>query len=77
MTDAIKGVAVGTLIGGVAGLGVCIWIIPETSLFPGDTILAGAVICGVLGQIYGDSFFTWLGENWHQLFLVVNSTRQG
>lgn len=65
MFDAIKGIIIGAGMGGLAGLGVCIWLLPENLFFPGDTMLVGAIVCGVLGHIYGDSFFEWLGENWH------------
>ena len=64
ISDALKGVLLGGCFGGLAGLGACIWLIPGDLLFPGDTILFGAVICGIGGYIGGDAFFEWLGENW-------------
>ncbi|MBX7168312.1 MAG: hypothetical protein K1X74_18395 [Pirellulales bacterium] len=65
MNDSVRGVLVGALIGALAGLGACIWILPETPFFPGDTILIGAVVCGVCGHRWGDSFFDWLRDHWH------------
>jgi hypothetical protein len=65
MGNAIKGLIWGVFLGGLAGLGVCIWLISETLLFPGDTMVAGALICGTCGYIYGDSFFEWLKDNWN------------
>ncbi len=63
--EGLKGLLVGGLLGGLAGLGVCMWLINGTLLFPGDTILAGALICGVLGFLYGEVFFVWLKSNWY------------
>ena len=66
MGDAIKGLIVGTFLGGIAGLGMCIWLFTENILFPGDTMVAGALICGTCGYIWGDEFFEWLKENWRR-----------
>jgi hypothetical protein len=63
--DAIKGLVLGAILGGFAGLGICIWLIAETLLFPGDTMVAGALICGFCGYRWGDDFFDWLSDNWH------------
>lgn len=65
MANAVKGLIVGAFLGGLAGLGACVWLIPVTLFFPGDTILAGAIICGACGYIWGDSFFDWLSEHWY------------
>ena len=62
--NSIRGAILGGLIGGSMGLGVCVWMIPETILFPGDTVLAGAIVCGLGGYRYGESFIDWLNENW-------------
>jgi hypothetical protein len=64
MLDAIKGLIIGAILGAVAGLGACIWLITETILFPGDTMVMGALFCGGLGYRYGDEFFEWLREHW-------------
>lgn len=64
MGNAIKGLIWGAFLGALSGLGVCIWLISGTLLFPGDTMVAGALICGAFGYIYGDSFFEWLKSNW-------------
>lgn len=63
--EGAKGLWVGALAGGLVGLGVCMWLIEGTRLFPGDTILFGAIICGVLGFLMGETFFEWLKERWH------------
>ncbi len=65
--EGLKGLLFGGLIGGLAGLGVCVWLISGTLLFPGDTILAGALICGVLGFLYGEVFLDWLRNNWYHV----------
>lgn len=60
-----KGLWVGALLGAVTGLGVCTYLIEGTLLFPGDTMLVGALVCGALGFVYGESFFEWLKERWY------------
>ncbi len=62
LIDGIKGLVVGAILGGLAGLGVCFWLLAETPFFPGDTIVAGALICGYR---WGDDFFDWLNDYWH------------
>lgn len=62
--EGAKGLLVGALIGTFAGLGVCMWLIPGTLLFPGDTMLFGASICGTAGFLGGEAFFDWLKEHW-------------
>jgi len=57
-----KGLWVGALIGGQAG--VWMWLTQDTLLFPGDAMLFGAIVCGVLGFLMGDTFFAWLKERW-------------
>jgi hypothetical protein len=66
--NGFKGLFVGAFLGGFAGLGVCMWIIEGTWLFPGDTILIGAVVCGILGFLFGQRFFDWLSDWWHWFF---------
>ncbi len=64
-SHAVQGAIFGGAIGAFAGLGMCMWILPDDwNLFPGDTILAGAIVCGVLGLIYGEAFIEWLQKNW-------------
>lgn len=62
--SAISGTFLGALVGGGLGLGVCVFVIEGTWLFTGDTVLFGAIICGILGMIYGEPFVDWLKENW-------------
>lgn len=49
LANIITGAALGALIGGAMGLGVCMFVFEGTLLFEGDTVLAGAVICGSPG----------------------------
>lgn len=63
-TNTLTGAFLGALVGSGLGLGACILIFEETLLFAGDTLLLGALICGVLGFVYGDEFIEWLKENW-------------
>lgn len=53
----------GALAGGGLGLGACMFVFERTLLFPGDTMLAGAVICGVLGGYFGEVFIEWFRDN--------------
>ena len=63
MENVIAGTFFGALAGGGLGLGACMFIFDDPPLFVGDTILIGALICGVLGFLYGESFIDWLKEN--------------
>ena len=63
--EGAKGLLVGAVLGALAGLGACMWLIEGTLLFPGDTMLFGAVICGVAGFLWGDAFFDWLKDHLH------------
>lgn len=64
IAHTIWGVILGAFTGASAGLGVCVYLIPGTLLFPGDTILIGAILFAFLGYKYGDSFFDWIRDNW-------------
>ena len=64
MSNALTGMFLGALIGGSLGLGLCVFVIDGTLWFPGDTIVAGALICGTLGFVLGEDFIDWLKENW-------------
>jgi len=64
LRDGMTGAFGGAVIGGLGGLGVCTWIIDETILFPGDTIVAGSLICGALGFVFGEPFLDTLREYW-------------
>jgi hypothetical protein len=44
---------------------VCTWLFEGTLLFPGDTMLIGAAVCGACGFLFGDAFFDWLKDCWH------------
>lgn len=62
--DGIKGMLAGVVFGAGGGLGVCVWLIDGNLLFPGDTMLVGAAVCGFLGYAMGDAFFEWVWEHW-------------
>lgn len=62
--NGIMGAAWGVLIGGLMGLGVCMFIIDEPPFFPGDTIVIGAAACGVLAFFIGEPFLVWIKDNW-------------
>ena len=64
MGNAIAGCFFGALAGAGIGLGACVFIIEGTLLFPGDTVLVGALLCGALGFYLGEGFIEWLKENW-------------
>ena len=63
----MAGVILGALFGASIGLGICMYVLPFTILFQGDTIVAGALICGIAGLIYGEPFIDWLLENFWSL----------
>ncbi len=56
IANLILGLFFGIILGGSIGLGVCIWVLPGTLFFEGDTVLAGAVIGAIGGWWYGDPF---------------------
>lgn len=58
--DGCLGIVLGAIVGGLLGLGVCVWFLTETWLFPGDTILIGATACGCLGFWLGEPFLEFL-----------------
>jgi hypothetical protein len=62
--NIIAGTLLGGLCGSGLGLGACMFIFDEPPLFTGDTILIGAVLCGILGYFLGAGFIEWLKENW-------------
>jgi len=64
LKDGFIGAMWGVLIGALAGLGVCIWVIDIPPFFPGDTIVVGAVICGLLGFFLGERFHEWMKAHW-------------
>lgn len=64
LADGIKGLLAGAFVGGAGGLGVCIWLFADPPFFTGDTVLIGAVLFGLLGFLYGETFFDWLKEHW-------------
>ena len=63
-SNIVAGIILGALIGGGLGLGVCLYVFEGTLLFPGDTVLFGAVVCGALGFFLGGGFIEWLKEHW-------------
>lgn len=64
IAHTIWGVILGAFTGATAGLGLCVYVIPGTLLFPGDTIVFGALAFAYFGYRYGEDFFDWLNENW-------------
>jgi hypothetical protein len=66
MGDSTKGMLIGVVLGGLGGLGLCLWVIPTTWLFPGDTMLAGAIFWGAVGLFWGDDFIEWFKEHWRR-----------
>ncbi len=64
LANVVTGTLLGALVGGGMGLGVCIYIFDQTPFFVGDTVLIGALVCGVLGYWQGERFIEWLSENW-------------
>ena len=58
--NIIAGTLLGALCGGGLGLGACILIFDEPPFFTGDTILIGAVVCGMLGYFLGEGFIEWV-----------------
>lgn len=63
--EGLKGLLLGVVLGATGGLGVCVWLIDGTLLFPGHTMLFGAILFGVLGFLYGESYFEWFKERWY------------
>ncbi len=64
LANVFTGTLLGALLGAGLGLGACTFIFEGPLLFMGDTMLAGAIICGVLGYFLGEGFIEWLKENW-------------
>jgi hypothetical protein len=64
VANVVSGVILGALVGGGLGLGACTFIFERTLWFTGDAMLAGALVCGVLGFFWGEGFIDWLRENW-------------
>ena len=62
--NMIAATSLGALAGASLGLGACVYIFEQPLLFTGDTVLAGALICGRLGWYFGSGFVDWLKENW-------------
>lgn len=62
--DAVVGLIAGAFWGATLGLGIGVWLVARTILFPGDTMVLGAIVCGVLGYYKGSDFFRWLRDHW-------------
>lgn len=63
--DAVVGAIAGVLFGATSGLAICLWLLPDRfRLFPGDTMVLGAVVCAGLGYWKGDDFFRSLRDHW-------------
>lgn len=61
--NALAGCFFGALAGGGLGLGSML-LFDDPPFFPGDTVLIGALLCGVLGLCLGAGFIEWLKESW-------------
>lgn len=64
LANVLKATGLGALIGAGIGWGACVFVIDDPLLFPGDTILFGAILCGLLGYVFGDSFVDRLQDRW-------------
>lgn len=64
LANVIRGTLLGAFVGVGLGLGACTFIFDGTLFFTGDTVLVGAVTCGILGFFLGEGFIEWLKENW-------------
>lgn len=64
LANVVTGTLLGALAGGGMGLGVCMFLFDQPPFFTGDTVLIGALVCGVLGYWQGEPFIEWLSENW-------------
>lgn len=62
--NVIAGTFFGSLAGGGLGLGACMFLFDDPPFFTGDTVLVGAIVCGLLGFFLGGDFIEWLKENW-------------
>jgi hypothetical protein len=63
--EGAKGLWIGALLGALVGLGAGMWLFEHPLLFQGETILLGAILCGLAGFLFGGRFFEWLAECWH------------
>ncbi len=61
--ERTRGVLAGVGLGGLSGLGVCIWLLDTPVVFSGDTMLLGAVLLGTCGWFWGDDFIEWVKEH--------------
>jgi hypothetical protein len=52
-SNLIAGTFFGALAGGGLGLGACMFLFDDLPFFVGDTILIGAIACGVLSFFRG------------------------
>lgn len=64
--SAVYGAIVGAVIGAGGGWFVGAYVNSEPPFFPGDTILIGAVVFGVLGYVFGHRFIdiVWNWLSW-------------
>ena len=66
--QAAKCTLIGAGFGALVGLTLRMWLIDEAWLFPGDTVVIGAILFAILGYWYGQSFLDFLREHRHQFF---------
>lgn len=56
IVNLILGLFFGVILGGTIGLGICVYVLPITLFFEGDTVLAGAAIGAGGGWYWGEPF---------------------
>ena len=64
MSDVIKAMIAGTALGAFSGFAFSALVPVETWLFAGEWIVAGAMIGGICGLIWGDDFLDWVKAYW-------------
>jgi hypothetical protein len=65
--EGAKGLLIGAGLGALSGLSAGVWLLGDL-LYVGVAILVGAVVCGVAGFLWGESFFEWLRDCWYWFF---------
>jgi hypothetical protein len=51
-------------LGALVGFGTQFFLFDGGLWFPGDIVLAFALVCGTLGFFLGEQFIEWMRENW-------------
>jgi hypothetical protein len=65
--DPVINTFFGFLFGALLGIGIGVTInylfIDKPLLFTGDIIVLCAIVCGIIGWMFGERFVVWLMEN--------------